>query len=355
VTPERAKQHRVTLVESLDAIYAQADYITVHVPVTDDTRGMLGAEQFAAMKDGVKIINCARGEIIDEPALAAAIRGGKVAGAALDVYPEEPPTDRALIDMPEVLCTPHLGASTEEAQINVAIEAAEIVADALLHGRIRNALNVPAIDPAEAEAIAPYAELARCLGLFLTQVLRRIPERVRITYGGDAAALNARIVTAHVLTGLLDPVLEEATNYINAPYLAQERGIHITEARTEHVADFPTLLSVAVTVDSEEREVAGTLVGRGEPRIVVIDGYRVEAMTRGSLLVIFAEDKPGLIGTVGGLLGERGINIAAMTFGRKEAGGAAITVLNLDGPVPPDALDAVRAAPHVHAVHVAAF
>jgi len=235
------------------------------------------------------------------------------------------------------------------------MEAAEIVTDALLHNRIRNALNVPAIDPAEAEAIAPYAELARCLGTFPTQVLRRIPSRVAITYGGDAAALNTRIVTAHVLAGLLDPVLEEDTNYINAPCLAEERGIHITESKTDHVPDFTTLVSVAVTVDGEEHEVAGTLVGRGEPRIVLIDGYRVEAMTRGTLLVLFAEDKPGLIGNVGGLLGEQGTNIAAMTFGRKEAGGDAITVLNLDGPMTDQALAAIRAAPHIHSVHVVAF
>ena len=355
VTAERARQHRVTLVADLDEIYAQADYITVHVPVTAETHGMLGAEQFARMKDGVKIINCARGEIIHEAALAEAIRSGKVAGAALDVYTQEPPANRELIEMGQVLCTPHLGASTEEAQLNVALEAAEIITDALLHNRIRNALNVPAIDPAEAEALAPYAELARCLGVFQTQLLRRIPARVSITYGGEAAALNTRIVTAHLLAGLLDPVLEEDTNFINAPYLAAERGIRITEATTDHVVDFTTLVSLSVVVDGDEHEVAGTLAGRGEPRIVLIDGYRVEAMTRGTLLVLFAEDKPGLIGNVGGLLGEHGINIAAMTFGRKEAGGEAITVLNLDGPVDDDARDAIRGAPHVHQVHVVTF
>ncbi len=355
ITPERAKRHKITLVESLDDLYAQADYITVHVPVTDETRGMIAGPEFAAMKDGVKVINCARGGIVDEQALAEALRSGKVAGAALDVYTAEPPTDRTLVEMDRVLCTPHLGASTEEAQLNVALEAAEIITDALLRQRIRNALNVPAIDPAEAEALAPYAELARCLGLFQTQFLRRIAPRVHITCGGEAAALDTRIVTAHLLAGLLDPVLEEDANYINAPCLADERGIRITESTTPHCADFATLVTLAVVVDGEEHEVAGTLVGRGEPRIVRIDGYRVEAMTRGTLLVIFAEDRPGLIGNVGGLLGEKGINIAAMTFGRKEAGGAAITVLNLDGPLDDDALDAIRTAPHVHQAHAVAF
>ena len=355
ITPERAKRHKITLVEGLDEIYTKADYITVHVPVTDETRGMIAGPQFAVMKAGVKLINCARGGIIDEAALAEAITAGKVAGAALDVYTAEPPTDRTLVEMPEVLCTPHLGASTEEAQLNVAIEAAELISDALLHGRIRNALNVPAIDPAEAEVLEPYAALARCLGLFETQCLRRVPARVEITYAGEAADLNTRILTAHLLAGLLDPVLEEDTNYINAPYLAEERGIRVTESTTPHCADFATLVTLAVTIDSEEHQVAATLAGRGEPRIVLIDGYRVEALTRGTLVVLFAEDKPGLIGTVGGLLGERGINIAAMTFGRKEAGGAAITVLNLDERLDEEALEAIRTAPHIHAAHTVTF
>ena len=355
VTPDRAKPHGVTLVDDLDAIYAAADYITVHVPVTDETRGMLGAEQFARMKDGVKVINCARGEIINGQALLDALASGKVAGAALDVYTEEPPANRALVEHDGVLCTPHLGASTEEAQLNVAMEAAEIITAALLHNRIRNALNVPAMDPAEAEVLAPYAALARHLGLCQTQLLRRIPGSVHITYAGEAAALNTRVVSAHLLAGLLDPVFEEDTNFINAPYLAEERGIRITESTTPHVADFTTLVTLAVDIDGEDHEVAGTLVGRGEGRIVLIDGYRVEAIPRGTLLVLFAEDKPGLIGNVGRVLGEQGINIAAMTFGRKSAGGAAITVLNVDGPVANDALDAIREAPHVHQVHVVTF
>ena len=355
ITPERAKQHKITLVEALDEIYTKADYITVHVPVTDETRGMIAGPQFAVMKDGVKLINCARGGIIDEAALAEAIAAGKVAGAALDVYTAEPPTDRTLVEMPQVLCTPHLGASTEEAQLNVAIEAAELIADALLHGRIRNAVNVPAIDPAEAKVLEPYAVLARCLGLFETQCLRRVPSQVEITYAGEAADLNTRIVSAHLLAGLLDPVLEQDTNYINAPYLAQERGIRVTESTTPHCADFATLVTLGVTVDGEEHQVAATLAGKGEPRIVLIDGYRVEALTRGTLVVLFAEDKPGLIGSVGGLLGERGINIAAMTFGRKEAGGAAITVLNLDDRLDDEALEAIRTAPHVHTAHAVTF
>ena len=355
VTPERAKQHQASLVSDPAEVYARADYITVHVPVTDETKGMIGAAQFAQMKDGVKVINCARGGIIDEAALAAAIRGGKVAGAALDVFEEEPPTNRDLIELDQVLCTPHLGASTEEAQLSVALEAAEIVADALLHGRIRNAVNVPAIDPAEADALAPYTVLARCLGLLQTQLLRRIPSRVNITFAGEAAKLNARYVTAHLLAGLLDPVLDEEINFINAPWLAEERGIRVTESRTPHTQEFATLLSVTCYLDGQAHEAAGTLVGKGDPRIVLIDGYRVEAIPRGALLVIFAEDKPGLIGSVGHLLGERGINIAAMTFGRKSAGGEAITVLNLDAAVDEATLAAVAAAPHVREAQVVEF
>jgi len=355
VTPERAKQHQVDMAESLDAIYARADYITVHVPVTDETRGMIAGPQFAQMKHGVKVINCARGGIIDEAALVEAIRGGKVAGAALDVYVEEPPKNRELVELDQVLCTPHLGASTEEAQLSVAIEAAEGIADALLRGRVRNAVNVPAIDPAQAEALAPYAHLARCLGRLQTQLLHRIPSRVNITFAGDAADLNTRFITAHLLAGLLDPVLEGDINFINAPYLAEERGLLVTESRTPQARDFTTLLSLTSLVDGEEHEAAGTLVGRGDPRIVLIDGYRVEAVPRGALLVLFADDKPGLIGNVGQLLGEKGINIAGMTFGRKSAGGQAITVLNLDAAIDEATLSAVQATPHVRTAHSVTF
>ncbi len=355
VTPDRAKQFGITLAEGLDDLYARSDYVTLHVPMTDDTRGMIGRAQLAKMKDGVRIVNCARGGLVDEAALAEAIRAGKVAGAALDVFESEPPKSRELIDMPQVLCTPHLGASTEEAQISVAVEAAEIITDALLHGRIRNAVNVPAIDPREAEALAPFVTLARCLGVFHVQFLRRIPTRVAITYAGEAAKLNTRYVTAHLLGGLLQSVLEEEVNVINAPYLAEERGIRVSEAKTPQSQDFATLISVTSAVDSEEHEVAGTIVGRSEPRIVVIDGYRVEALLRGTLLVLFADDKPGLIGSVGRLLGERGINIAAMTFGRKSAGGEAMTVLNLDGAIDEATLRAIEAAPHVRKARLLTF
>ncbi|MBM4035583.1 MAG: phosphoglycerate dehydrogenase [Planctomycetes bacterium] len=355
VTPERAKQLQIALAPSLDDVLAKADYITVHVPMSEETRGMIGQAQLAKMKDGVRVINCARGGVVDEAALADAIRAGKVAGAALDVFESEPPKSRELVDLPQVLCTPHLGASTEEAQVSVAIEAAEIIADALLEGRIRNAVNVPAFDPAEAAVLAPYAALARCLGRLEIQRLRRLPARVSITYAGEAAKLNARYLTAHLLAAFLEAALAEDVNIINAPYLAEERGIRVTEAKAQHAQDFATLVSVATSLDGEDHEAAGTLVGRGEPRIVLLDGYRVEAMPRGTLLVLFAEDKPGLIGSVGTLLGERGINIAAMTFGRKSAGGDAITVLNLDGAVDDATLRAVLAAPHVRQAQVVTF
>jgi len=355
VTPERASQLQVAMAESLDDLLGRCDYLSLHVPLTDETRGMLGAAEIARMKPGARIINCARGGLIDEAALAQAIRSGRVAGAAIDVYEAEPPENRELVELPQVLCTPHLGASTGEAQVSVALEAAEIVADALLRGRIRNAVNVPAIDPREAEALAPFVALARCLGNFHVQFLRRIPASVAITYAGEAAKLKTRYVTAHLLAGLLEPVLEEEVNVVNAPYLAEERGIRVAESTTPHSRDFATLISVSSTVDGEEHEVAGTIVGRNEPRIVTIDGYRVEAITRGTLLILLADDKPGLIGNVGKLLGEKGINIAAMTFGRKSAGGEAITVLNLDAALDEATLRAVEATPHVRKAHVVTF
>jgi len=347
ISDDRAKRHNITLVTSLDDLLPEADYITVHVPMTDNTRGMIGAEAFAKMKDGVRIINCARGGIVDEAALLEAIQSGKVAGAALDVYESEPPTCTELLALPQVLCTPHLGASTEEAQLNVAIEAAEQITDALLHGRIRNAINVPVLDPEEAEALAPYLELARDLGILQTAILGRTPSELRITYAGEAAKLNTTVITSSVLSGLLDSVVEQELNYINAPCIAQDRGIAVSETLTSHTSNFATLLSVTAVVDGEEHEMAGTLVGLGEPRIVVIDGYRVESLTRGAALIIFAEDKPGLIGNIGMAMGEHNINIAAMTFGRKAAGGEAITVLNLDGPIDEKALLAIQDTPHV--------
>jgi len=353
ISDNRAKRHHITKVADLDALLPEADYITVHVPMTELTRGMLGAEAFAKMKDGVRIINCARGGIVDEDALRDAIASGKVAGAALDVYVSEPPTCTELIAMPQVLCTPHLGASTEEAQLSVALEAADQIADALLHGRIRNAINVPVLDPEEAEALAPYCELARDLGILHTRLLGRSPSELRITYTGEAAKLNTTVVTASVLAGLLETVVEQKLNYINAPCIAEDRGIQVTETLKSTSKSFATHLSVTAIVDGEEHEMAGTLVGLGEPRIVVIDGYRVESLTSGALLIIYAEDKPGLIGNVGRVMGEHNINIAAMTFGRKSAGGEAITVLNLDAPIDDDALEAVHNTPHVrHAVSV---
>ncbi|MFP4058546.1 MAG: phosphoglycerate dehydrogenase [Candidatus Brocadiia bacterium] len=355
VSAERAKDYQVAVVGELDELLAAADYISLHVPHTDETHHMLGPQQFAKMKDGVRVLNCARGGVVDEAALAEAVRSGKVAGAALDVYEQEPPTHRELLEMEQVLCTPHLGASTEEAQLSVAMEAVDQMADALLRGRIRNAVNVPAMEPSEAEALAPYCELGRDLGLLHTHLVRQVPQAVEVVFAGEAAKLNSRIITAHVLAGILDPVLEEELNYINAPYLAEERGIRFTESRTPHTENFTAVLSLRSTVDGEEHEMAGTIVGKGEPRIVVVDGYRVEAMTRGPLLVIFAEDKPGLIGNVGHVLGQRGINIAAMTFGRRSAGGQAITVLNLDVPADEAALEAIRAIPHVRQARSVTF
>ena len=263
--------------------------------------------------------------------------------------------DRALIELDQVLCTPHLGASTGEAQLNVALEAVEQITDALLRGRVRNAINVPAADPAQAEALAPYATLARRLGSLQTQLAGRIPERLNITFAGDVAELGTQLVTAHALAGLLDPITEGDVNFINAPYLAEERGIQVTESKTSRSEDFTTLVSLAVAVGGEDHQVAGTLVGKGSPRIVRIDGYRVEAIPQGDLLVLFAEDKPGLIGNVGHVLGDLGINIAAMTFGRQSAGGDALTVLNLDGPADPRAVPAVAAAHPVRTVRLVRF
>jgi len=336
IAPERAARLGIELGD-LESIWECADYVTVHTPMTPETRGLIGAQELAKMKDGVRIINCARGGIIDENALADAIEAGKVAGAAVDVYPEEPPTNRRLIELPQVVATPHIGASTQEAQINVATDAARQLADALTGRAVRFALNLPGLDPREAEVLQPYSNLADKMGCLLRQLVRGQLESVRICYTGDLAQMNVAPVTRSLTAGLLRPVLEENVNLVNAPVLAEERGITIIESRSCTSGDFTNTIEAVMTTDHGEVSVEGTLFGKSDPRIVGINGYHVEVMPVGDLIVITNQDRPGLIGDIGRIMGAGGVNISSMTFGRKEAGGDAMTVLNLDA-TPSDAL-----------------
>lgn len=352
ITKERAAQYGVDLKKSLTEVLTCADYVSVHTPLTADTQGLVGARELALMKDGVRLINCARGGIIDEDALYAAIKSGKVGGAALDVFSEEPPKDRRLVDLEQVISTPHLGASTEEAQIQVSVEAAEQMADALLNRGVRNAVNLPTADTKELEILRPYATLAERMGALAMQLIQGSIRGVELAFSGDVSKHNVKLVTTSFLCGLLRPIFANDVNLVNAPLLAADRGIQVRETSSNVPGDFSNLIAASIQTDDAKRSVAGTLFGRRDARIVEIDGYLVEAIPQGHLLVLFNQDRPGLIGAIGTLLGRHNINIARMTFGRREAGGDAITVVNVDTPIPQPVLAEVQKIENVTTAHL---
>ena len=333
LSPEGAKRWKVELVELRDLL-KRADYITVHTPLTEETKHLIGSKEFELVKSGVRIINCARGGIIDENALYEAMRNGKVAGAALDVYEKEPPGKSPLMELENLVATPHIGAATEEAQRNVAVEVAHQVVDALKGGTLRNALNVPSIDPEVYEKIRPYLGLAERLGCLQSQLLKGRLLTVRIRYSGEIINYDLAPLTTAVLKGLLDPVLKEAINYVNAPVIARERDIRVVETKSDTLEDFASLVYLEVESTQAKGSVAGTLFNRRDPRIVRLDDFHVDAVPLGYMLIASHEDKPGIIGKLGTILGNEGINIAAMTLGRKDRGGNELTVLNLEGSVP---------------------
>ncbi len=347
ISTERAQQLAIQVTD-LPSLYQEADFITVHVPLTNETRHMIGAAAIAMMKKGVRLINCARGGIIDEQALAQAITDGKVAGAAIDVFEEEPPPkDHPLLRLPQVVVVPHLGASTEEAQLNVAIEIAKQVADALLGRGIRNAVNMPSIDAQTLKVLQPYITLGERLGSLAAQLSGGQIAEVWVTYVGEVTAHDTSPVTLAVLKGILAPMVGENVNYVNASLIAAERGVKVVEAKASRMEEFANLLALEVRGNGAALAIHGTLSARREPRIVKIDRYFVEATPEGYMLIIKNRDKPGLIGNLGTLLGEAKINIAGMSNGRDAPGGTAITVVNIDNHVPPAILEKVRKLNHV--------
>jgi D-3-phosphoglycerate dehydrogenase len=345
LSPERAVELGIEKVE-LDDLLARADFITLHTPLTDQTRNILSAENLAKTKKGVRIINCARGGLIDEEALKAALDSGHVAGAALDVFVTEPAKESPLFGTPNFISTPHLGASTNEAQVNVALQVAEQLADYLVSGGITNALNVPSLSAEEAPKLRPYMALAEKLGSLVGQLTTGSIPRISIHTEGAASELNIKPIVAAVLSGFLR-VQSDSVNMVNAPFLAKERGIEVREVRTEKEGDYHTLLRVSVKTDAGERSVAGTLFSNAEPRLVELFGIKVEAELDGHMLYIVNEDAPGFIGRIGTLLGENAINIGTFNLGRREAGGEAILLLSVDSPVPADVLEAARSLPGV--------
>src|SRR5689334_2323472 len=344
LSPERAVALGVEKVE-LDELLGRADFITLHTPLTDATRHLIDAKALAKTKKGVRIINCARGGLIVEEDLRAALDSGHVAGAALDVFPVEPAKENLLFGRDDVIATPHLGASTTEAQENVALQIAEQIADFLLHGAVINAVNMPSVSGEDAPKLRPYMELATKLGSFAGQVVERNIRRVRIEYEGHAAHLNQKPLTACVLTGLLQPQLE-TVNMVNAPVVARERDIAVTEVKHDRSVDYQTLIRITIEAEDRTRRIAGTLIA-DKPRIVEIDQIAIEAEFFPNVLYIRNQDKPGFVGNLGRTLGEAGINIATFHMGRLTPGGDAICLILVDQPVNDIVLASVCALPHV--------
>ncbi len=348
LTEKRALDLGVEKVE-LDDLLARAEIITLHTPLTESTRNVLSREALAKTRKGVRIINCARGGLIDEAALADAIKSGHVAGAALDVFETEPATDSPLFGLEKFVCTPHLGAATTEAQENVALQVAEQMSDFLTSGAVANAINMPSVSAEDAPRLRPYMELCRLLGAFagqMTQAREGVLRRVTIEYEGLAAQLNHRPLSAAVLAGLLAPMMAGA-NMVNAPVLARERGIDVAETVHDRPSEYQTLVRVTITTDDNTRTVAGTLFAGSRPRIVEIKGIRVEADFGRHMLYVTNHDKPGFIGRFGATLADSGINIATFHLGRAEAGGDAICLVSVDEPVPEAVLEMVRTLPLV--------
>jgi D-3-phosphoglycerate dehydrogenase len=345
LSPERAMALGVEKVE-LDELFKRADFITLHTPLTDRTKNIIDATALKATKKGVRVINCARGGLVDEGAIAEALKSGQVAGAAFDVFVEEPATNNPLFSLPNVVCTPHLGASTTEAQENVALQVAEQMSDYLLRGAISNAVNFPSISAEEAPKLKPFIALAEKLGSFAGQLTETGISKVQLSYEGAVAQMNTRALTSAAMAGLLRPMLGDA-NVVSAPVVAKERGIVVEETTREMAEDYESLITVTVTTERQSRHVSGTVFADGRPRIVNIKGIRMDAEFGPSMIYITNLDKPGFIGKFSSTLGEAGINIATFHVGREAPGANAVALIEIDGELPLAVLDKVRALPQV--------
>jgi len=345
LSPERALELGVEKVE-LDDLLRRSDFISLHTPLTDQTRGILSREALAKTKAGVRIVNCARGGLIDEAALKEGLESGHIAGAALDVFVQEPAKENPLFGTPNLICTPHLGASTNEAQVNVAIQIAEQMSDFLLLGGISNAVNMPSLSAEEAPRLKPYMALAEKLGRLVGQVAGADIRSVAVEVEGAAAELNIKPVTGAVLAGLMG-TYSDTVNMVNAPVFAKERGLDVREVRHEREGDYHTLIAVTVGTPDGDKRVAGTLFGNRAPRLVDIFGVAVEAELTPRMIYIVNTDAPGFIGSLGTTLGEAGVNIATFNLGRRKAGGEAVALVAVDDPITPRLTDALRKLPGV--------
>ena len=341
LSSKKAPKLDIELID-LDDLFKRSDYITVHTPLTDDTRHLISKNQFLMMKKGVKILNCARGGIIDEKALYDAINEGIVSAAALDVFEQEPPQNNDLIGLDCVIVTPHLGAATDEAQVNVAVDIANQVSDMLNGKGIRNAVNYPSVEGETCAILEPYIRLAEKLGMLQTQIITGHINKVSIKYGGEIVNQDVASVTIALIKGMLTPILQESVNYVNAKVIAKDRGILVSETKVLDTEEFANLIAVDVETDKGMTSVSGTLFTCNIPRIVKINDFYVDAIPEGIIIITHNLDKPGIIGQIGTILGQVGINIAAMNFGRTEQEGESLVVLNVDSEVSLDVLEKIR-------------
>ncbi len=349
ISREAAEKMGINLA-SFDEVLAKADFVSIHTPLTGETRGLIDATAFGKMKDGVFIINCARGGIIDENDLHDAVVSGKVAGAALDVFVEEPTKNMTLLSLDNIICTPHLGASTDEAQKNVAIAVAQQIVDCLTTGEIKNAVNFPSISGEELALINPYLALAEKLGNFEAQLVAGGIKEVAIEYSGSILDFNVAPVTISFLRGLLTPVLKENVNYINAPIIAKDRGIKVIESKSSEIKDYKNMISVTVKTDQEELFAAGAIFGRQDLRIVCINKFMLDVIPEGHMLVLYNNDRPGVIGNITTTLGNDTVNIARLHLGREQVDGKALVVLSTDSPISKDTMKKLKDLPNILSV-----
>lgn len=353
LSPERAADLTVEKVE-LDDLFARADFISLHTPLTEKTKNIIDAEALRKTKPGVRIINCARGGLVVEEDLKKAVLSGHVAGAALDVFSDEPAKNNVLFNVPNVICTPHLGAATTEAQENVAVQVAEQMSDYLLSGAITNAINFPSISAEEAPKLKPFVKLAEQLGSFAGQLTESGLKGIRLEYAGDVAEMNTRALTAAAMSGVLRPILQDA-NMVSAPALAKERGISLEEVTRGQEGAFGTYMRLTVITERQERSVAGTVFSDGKPRIIQVKGIEMEAELGRNMIYTTNADKPGFIGAIGSLFGRNNVNVATFNLGRDKPGGNAIALIEIDEPISKEVLQEISTLPHVMQVKALHF
>lgn len=350
LSPENAQKMGVDIV-SLDELYQRSDFITIHSPLTPETKNLIDAGAIGRMKNGVMIVNCARGGIVDEHALYEALKSKKVAAAAFDVFVQEPVDPKhPLLTLDNFISTPHLGASTMEAQENVALAIAEQIVDYLTRGIIRNAANFPSVPPDILPRLQPYITLSEKLGAFQASICEGGINRVSIEYRGKVAELSVAPLTIAAIKGLLTPILEDSVNYVNAPSIAQERGIEVGESKNRDAGDYISLITMKVQTSTGLNTAKGALFSRKDPRIIELNGYPLEVVPEGYMLVLSNTDKPGVVGNIGTLLGQHNINIARMQFGRDVPGGKVVSVISIDSPASPELLDKIKKLPNVLSV-----